>query len=639
MQDQVLANILAQPVGPYDVGSYGLPREFLAALADRITCASYQDTFRAFPGANPEPAFPLESGPPRRAGLIRPTITDASQALGSLPEERPPARGFHADGSVPFQIAAADPHVRAVSDLIARQLTRDGLIATTTAALHVIPLDRRSNSPAILRDAGLPVDLLDHFELDGVRGPHLLARLGAGGEPRALARAARFSYRPTIPGFRAMLEDGSERAGGLRLHLTGDGYWGGPGAGSSLEVASQFVRALPGLRVLAPAQGAHAEQLFRSSADWAGPEALLSIIVQDAPVSQWARDNAASGTGPGGGPAFLLPRYASRGEDGSILVPGDTLAGDALAAAGIPVRRSPLLFQGGNVMCVTGPRGGRLLLIGEAEVHRNTVLGLTAGEVVGAMRAEFGADDALILPGASFHIDFDVTIRRHDGQSIAFVNDTLAGASGVVRAALEVLGARAAIDPSLAASAQRSLAQGRIGEACRTLAPLYSLASAEPARLAAALSAGTRDPGAANLRVFLVGLDLLTVHSLGAQGAVDANHGGYLGALARLQRLRGSLRRSLERAGFRIVGVPSLSEQRVGLGYINCVHTPDALFIPAWGGLFSACDLQAQGVYRTCMSAGVSVLPLLCSETQRRAGGPHCAAGLIPAAADNPTVR
>ena len=101
----------------------------------------------------------------------------------------------------------------------------------------------------------------------------------------------------------------------------------------------------------------------------------------------------------GGEAVTLVPRYASRGEDGAVLVPGETFLVDGLAAAGLRIVRSPLHFQGGDLITAQDPATGqRTLLIGEADVYRNTMLGLTREQVLEAFGIEFGVDGAWCFP-------------------------------------------------------------------------------------------------------------------------------------------------------------------------------------------------------------------------------------------------
>src|SRR5690606_11573208 len=154
--------------------------------------------------------------------------------------------------------------------------------------------------------------------------------------------------------------------------------------------------------------------------------------------------------------ATLTPRYASRGEDGSTFVPGDTFLLDGLAKADHLVIQSPLLFQGGNLLAVQDPATGkRLLLVGEAEVYRNIALGLTEAQVLDAFRIEFGVDRCEILPAVSFHIDYDVCVRAHEGQQIAFVNDTQAAVRLILKRGVDVLAFNNMIDAADAAAAHR----------------------------------------------------------------------------------------------------------------------------------------------------------------------------------------
>src|SRR5262249_6393379 len=160
---------------------------------------------------------------------------------------------------------------------------------------------------------------------------------------------------------------------------------------------------------------------------WPAP-GRITIAAGPTPVSQWAQDNGKSGE-VSGEPVTLIARYASRAEESSVLVPGDTFVAESLQSAGLRVAQSPLLVQGGNLYAASGPASGeRVLLIGEAEVCRNVSLGLARDQVIEAFRVEFGVDRCVVLPAVSFHIDFELTIRAHEGRLLAFVNDSAWGA-------------------------------------------------------------------------------------------------------------------------------------------------------------------------------------------------------------------
>src|SRR5690606_32768810 len=109
----------------------------------------------------------------------------------------------------------------------------------------------------------------------------------------------------------------------------------------------------------------------------------ITLIVEELSIAQWAQDNGKPGVDVDGRPIILVPRYASRGEVGTTFVPGETYLMNGVAAANVKVVQSSLLFQGGNLLAVRDPgTNQRILLIGEAEIQRNKVLGLTDNQIL-----------------------------------------------------------------------------------------------------------------------------------------------------------------------------------------------------------------------------------------------------------------
>src|SRR5262249_11670496 len=172
-------------------------------------------------------------------------------------------------------------------------------------------------------------------------------------------------------------------------------------------------------------------------------------------VAQWAQDSGKAGRDGADGPVVLIPRYASRGEVGAEFIPGESFLAGGLAAAGLRIAQSPLLFQGGNLLAVRERSDGPLtLIVGEAEVWRNTTLGLSAEQVREALAAEFGAARCLVLPAVSFHADMDVSIRAAGPGTMAFGADEPGAARIGLGCALGVLERSGLIPASPAARAE-----------------------------------------------------------------------------------------------------------------------------------------------------------------------------------------
>jgi hypothetical protein len=144
-------------------------------------------------------------------------------------------------------------------------------------------------------------------------------------------------------------------------------------------------------------------------------------------ISVFAQDNARAARDEAGRPVLLVPRGfrdgASRAED--ALDPDE-----AARVFGVPVRRSRLYWEGGNVV-----HDEQRCFVGVDTIAENVArLGLSAGEVVALLEAEFGlpvaplgrSDAARFDPDdpeggrsgqASFHVDLDVALLGRFGSA------------------------------------------------------------------------------------------------------------------------------------------------------------------------------------------------------------------------------
>ena len=318
--------------------------------------------------------------------------------------------------------------------------------------------------------------------------------------------------------------------------------------------------------------------------------------------------------------ATLLPRYASRRDDGSVFVPGESFLADGLAAMGHELAHSPLLFQGGNLMAVRDPATAeRILLVGESEVHRNTALGLTRAQTLEAFRVEFGVDRCEVLPSVSFHIDYDLCVRAHEGQLIAFVNDRLAAVRLVLAAGIDALERGGVVGVAEAGTARDHLRRNRLLGVMDALGPhLARRANVDgeyPLSLANVFAVGAADCPTGNLHRFLVAMDVVR---------------GYLAALRRADAQREELHERLREIGFRVVPVPSLSEAGRSLTYVNGIHDRTRYVMPAYGGLFTPRDDAAAAVFERVLGPDVRIIRVLSGESQRRSGAVHCAVSVYP---------
>lgn len=682
VEDEVLGNLRAQPIGgggaepAHTVADLALPEPFLRRVAGRVIRSSYEEHFRAVvadvAGTPRHPTAPPTKAP-RAMGRSIASIRLVDRSRGgvavrwsSLPEGRPVLRGFRAplgaadSPSIPVALPQeADAATRRAAAVIASRLAVEGLLATLAHAVDALGPDaiREAGDGGIgaLAAAGFPVDLLAMFSLPGAAPGDTAAtirlvaeRLASREAPLTLAArlrdSSRFHWTPTVPGFRAASDAGDEPVAMLRLQLTGDAYWGGRGAGGGLDVARQLAAAAPELRLLMSVESRFAEGVMSEMSTWPSMgEGRACLIAEAATVGQWARDNGVVGwTGGAGGSVTLAPRYASRGEAGAVFVPGESAIMEGLKAAGLRVARSPLLFQGGDLVVVPDPGvERRVLLVGEAEVARNTMLGLTAPQVVEALRAEFGVDHVEVLPAASFHVDYEVSARVVGDRVVAFVADTASAARLVLEAGVRALEGRRLLDRSIARAGLAALTAGNRGAVLEAVGPPVYARAIGPGRwpesFAGAFAAGPGDSGIGNLHRFLLALDMLAARTYEPDGAppgADEHLAAYLAALRQAEADRAIIRDRLASLGWTLVAVPSLGDGARAINPLNAVHTPGRLFMPAYGGLYRPVDDAAAAVYRRAIGAGVRIVPILCGESQRREGALRCSVATYPDAPD-----
>lgn len=618
-EEEVLENLRAQPVGRHTLADLRLPEEFLRRVADRIVVETWLEREQRVhaPGW---PAPPPPSVSPRRpARLPFPRVLEApSPRLEGFPEAtRPALRGYRVpwgEAAVRFPSELPTPGTpRAGAEALVSTRLHEGLVVTT---IRVLDLLGPGVTAAELATVGLPVDLLAFVvDNDVPLGDHreALARLVAaraddpGASPEALGARFRVRFRPTRPGFAASAEDGSEALTAVRLQLPRGDSFRGVGDGSGVDLARQLAALLPRVPSWIVVRDEHVATLQRTAATWETPPSVDAVLLAvSRPVTQWAQDNAKPGS-VAGRRALLLPRYPSRREDGSELVPGEVGATAAVGTLGVELVSSPLLFQGGDILISRPPARPSVAWVGEAEVLRNRTLGLAPEEVVEAFRAELGVDRVEVLPSVSFHIDFDLTVRAHPLGPTALVNDPEGAARLVVDAAAETLG----IAPSRVAEwiARHRRPDGTFeGSAVRSFSE----------------RGGPEAIGA--FQRFLTAVDLL-----GARDPVEATEPGHAGAyrraLQRLARSRALLHEMLRDAGLRVVEIPAFSAGTRSLGYLNGLHTQDRYLMPAWGPPYEAVDRAAAREIEAALP-GVEVAPVLTAESQRRQGGLHCAASV-----------
>ncbi len=690
VEQEVLQQVQQQPIGSHTVAALNLPQDFLRRVVDRIIRSSYQQRYHvvvqddkatALPGeAAAEPADAHGADDSASTAAIKERYIKIQRAAlphsisayrGSLAEVRPPLRGFRAPVLVPTYVGMTVPFtepgasvpqpIRQAADVVGARLAHDGLLATLARVMEIVGPAEFTDQAALpkniqlLRRIGLPVDLLAFFATPGqipmyigtdahAIVPYIGRRLVDGVSAEALRAdlgKVPFAFTKSRHDFRVATESGEHDIALVRLQITRGSYWRGIGAGGSIDIARQLVSSFPDASFVVSIEEKHLQPFVGIARRWPlRREGQLTISAEPMVVAQWAQDNGKAGVVGSEqsdtlAVATLVPRYASRREDGTVFIPGESFLADGLAGTGHVVVQSPLLFQGGNLLAIGDPKStDRILLIGEAEVYRNTALGLTPDQVLQAFRLEFGVDRCLVLPAVSFHIDFDLTVRAHNGQLIAFVNDS----DGAVRIILELgiaaLEAHGTLDAKTAQTAKAHLQAGRSREFLSiVLDPMFRQSNPQgqfPLSLANFFSASTVDSPVGNFQRFLLALDILASSVWEPEELPDRGHlRAYMRSFKRRRAERQALHEQLRRLGFAVVGVPSLADADRSINYLNGLHDRERYLMPAYGGFYAPLDRAAATVFEAELD-GVAVIPVLCGESQRRVGAIHCSVCAYP---------
>ncbi len=574
-----------------------------------------------------------------------------------IPQDVPVLRGYRASITPladlwPHQLpdSKSMPEFRTAAAHVASRLACDGLLPTTARTIEIIGVHHfeSSNAPAMqmLQAVGLPVDLYEWFEPPGASGgdaviAYLTKLLTKGRTADSLASVllqVPFLPRAAAPGLQVSAEDGRTPPKLVRLQLSKATHWRGPGDGSAVDIAGQLTAALPDTTFFISTSHEAQSDVIKAAEAWMrNRNGLITIIGGPMKPEQWAQDNGKPAILrlPDGEKriATLAPRYASRGEERTIYDPGETATIEALSAAGHPVVQSPLLFQGGNLLVVDDD-GRRTLLVGEAEVLRNTALGLTREQVLHALAVECGVERCLVLPAVSFHIDVELCARRHREGVVFLVNDEAAAARAILTIGMDCLARGGLLEAQLAADVKAALSSRNEAKAVELLAPQVlklSEGGAYPLTVASHFASGDTDGPAANFERFLLSLDILAARSLGdGEMPGDPMIRAYISSLKRRETERAGLHAMLADEGWRVIAIPSLSDERRGVNYVNGFHVPGRYLMPAYGGIFAALDDAAAHAIRAAFDGEVEVVKIFCGETQRRLGAIHCAASIYP---------
>ncbi|MEM7261579.1 MAG: hypothetical protein AAF488_06275, partial [Planctomycetota bacterium] len=540
--------------------------------------------------------------------------------------------------------------------VVGKGLATRGLVLTLVDAIGILgPADfRRARTRHLeqLRAVGIPTDLLQYFDRHGnglalVRA--IASDLAAGNkltEIHAKYADTEFRFAATETRFRSAVESGDGPVEALRFQLGRGDSWGGLDDGGSVEILRQVLARVPDIQCVAHIEPRFVDVLRESLVEQQSEWKRLRVLPSKWPVTQWARDNGLPGSTVREGKtlaATLLPRYASRRQDGSEFVEGDSYLFDTLEAAGHVTIASPLLFQGGDFLVVRHPgRGERWAFVGESEVARNRALGLTHDQVVDALRIELGVDRCVVLPSISFHIDYDVTFRVIGDELVAFVEDPDSAVELVLGRAIGVLQEAGLIDAEGRATLERQLVEARTQSELREpfsrsfAERIYSVVdgrAAFPIGFVRRFSDRDIHRAVGNLQRVLSALDQYVARALEPNGIGGTGHqSSHLRAHRRQAALREELAGTLEELGVRVVRVPSFSTGRRSVNAINGLQLPGAYLLPEYGGkIGSVVDAAARAVFERELGEEVSVIGIVTAESQRRNGAIHCSVAAYPA--------
>ncbi len=396
---------------------------------------------------------------------------------------------------------------------------------------------------------------------------------------------SRKGFRPSGLGLRPPPAGAAEPIGILRLQLS-------PAAGTipyALTLLRDLIRRVdPSVRfVVVVEPGADLRALRRLVRQFFSASAHHRVrFVELRSVSVFAQDNARPARDSDGRPALLIPRAFGRG---STREEDELAPAEAERALGLPIVRSRLVWQGGNIV-----HDNRQCLVGVDTVAENMVrFGLTAAETRALLSADLGVEittigdvrrakfdhiKEMMVPSgqAAFHIDLDVALLGQFGRRrrpCALVADPVRG-----------------LDALRSVLARRSLFTGGFLPAMR------------------------------------------------AKEFVRAEYEAH--ARQRYRRLLGYAA-TLERLGYQIVGMPDLridpaenvfASTNLDFGYCNILpglrHGRPAVHYLPWG--IPALDLAAAARFRAAGVQPVRVgTPAVANALMRLQGGLHCFCGAL----------
>jgi len=601
-------------------------------------------------------------------------------------------------------------------NVVQRNLAESGLLKTLLKVMREVPeLSYQQNGRAnksLLEEIGLPVRLLSCYSSDDppIAGlDQIVASIakqslkkGTGDVMKSQGTGAvkscqpkwKFDFVPSLPGFKLLPENGVCRIEAMRMQLYPLDYAKGPGDGCIVDIVRQMLLCTSHEKFLISVCPCEVNPFTGLLQAWNVPNPERIILMEDESVSsQWAQDNCKTGTlfDQWGGRfreyITLVPRFASVGEDYSEYRPSESFIFDQIQRAGWRVVQSPLLFQGGNVLPVKNLKTGELIVFaGQAELVRNTRLGLKPEEVLEAFRKEWGADRIEVLPPLSFHIDLEVSFRWHNGKLIAFVNDSMSAARLIVKCGIKGLCACSLLPESEARELiwwlehSERAAEPKYSQLLQILWSKVNEFRDEKGQFASdqadSFVISDEESGSANLSRFLLGLDLLSaahkegkkfwgklagapmrrggegergkggdgerlakVAPMGRKGEGESLETGtpmaddqysrkdlfeYYRLLLEREEQRVQLKKFLLSLGIEVIPLPSTSDDDVSLNYINAVQDLDSVYVPAFGGMFQDIDRKVLEIVQGSLGSKVKIYPIRNSVTQSQCGGVHC---------------
>ncbi len=553
-------------------------------------------------------------------------------------------------------VAESDARFQVVADIVSRTLARDGLIATVARVVEFMTWRWVSKEEAgtleHMQQFGFPVDLLRFFpngEEESTEPFQVIVDVtrSLGSDPSIDAmlpdlQARAFRFQQTVPGFRLASDSGGLVPGMIRMQLSNGSYYQGPGDGGNLDVVRQMIEQFPETPFVVSVEEKHLDAFTGHIRSWglSHPD-LLTVMAEPWVISQWAQDNGRAGIVSANGatparPVLLVPRYASRREEVSTFIPCENWLLDSIAATGVEVRQSPLLFQGGNLMMVEEASGHRVLLVGESEILRNVALGLSRDQAREAFRIEFGADACVELPAVSYHIDYEVSVRTIGAKTIAFVNDTTAATRHVLSAGLDAMERAGQVGSQAAGVARQALMKGSNDAAMNFIEQVLQERSSNygrwPVSFANLFAKGSADSGIGNLQRLLLAMDMAAFSvEPPAWQASDAGGQAYARSLRRRQADRAELRKTLASQGWSVVGIPSTADGERSINYLNGVHLKSTYMMPITGGVLSELDMAATRSFAAELGREVRIVLIRTAESQRRDGALRCSVCMIPA--------